>query len=231
MEIIELNNDFHKRACVHAAKIKWQSSPMKGVERRMLDRIGDEVARATTIVRYAPGSNFSPHVHTGGEEFFVLDGVFQDEQGDFPKGSYIRNPPQSSHTPGSKEGCTILVKLWQMHEADRTHIRIDTNKMLENHIVGRDDARIMPLFNDGYEDVRLERWDAEQALNLTPKGGLEIFVLEGGFDEGGETFEEHSWLRLPVGQALEATAGAKGAVVWIKEGHLAHLDREAFATL
>jgi anti-sigma factor ChrR (cupin superfamily) len=92
---------FNQRVSVHAAKIPWKPSPMQGVERRMLDRLGDEVARATTIVRYAPDSHFSPHVHTGGEEFLVLDGVFQDEHGDFPAGSYIRNPPGSRHTPGS----------------------------------------------------------------------------------------------------------------------------------
>ncbi|MEP3264575.1 MAG: cupin domain-containing protein, partial [Hyphomicrobiales bacterium] len=94
---MELNADFSKRAVVHAAELEWQASPMKGVDRRMLDRIGDEVARASSIVRYAPESHFSSHVHTGGEEFIVLDGVFQDEHGDFPKGSYVRNPPQSSH--------------------------------------------------------------------------------------------------------------------------------------
>ena len=85
--------DFSKRVVVHSEKLAWVASPMAGVDRRALDRVGDEVARATTIVRYAPGSEFSPHTHTGGEEFVVLEGVFQDEHGDFPAGSYIRNPP------------------------------------------------------------------------------------------------------------------------------------------
>jgi anti-sigma factor ChrR (cupin superfamily) len=96
---MKLNADFTKRAVVHAATLDWQASPMAGVERRMLDRIGDEVARATSIVRYAPHSQFSPHEHDGGEEFLVLEGVFQDEYGDFPAGCYVRNPPQSRHTP------------------------------------------------------------------------------------------------------------------------------------
>jgi len=104
---MELNADFSKRAVVHAAQIDWVASPMPGVDRRMLDRLGDEVARATSIVRYAPKSSFSTHTHTGGEEFFVLEGVFQDEHGDFPAGTYVRNPPKSAHTPGSKPGCTI----------------------------------------------------------------------------------------------------------------------------
>lgn len=230
MEKLELNADFNLRAAVHGADLAWRASPMKGVERRMLERIGDEVARATTIVRYAPGSKFSPHVHTGGEEFLVLDGVFQDEHGDFPKGSYIRNPPNSRHTPGSDDGCTILVKLWQMEKSDTSHIIADTNKIGLFKVVGRDNAELASLFNDGREEVRLERWDAGKPINFTPRGGIEIFVIEGGFEEAGESFATQSWLRLPVGAPLSALTGSKGALVWVKEGHLAHLDREAFAT-
>ena len=92
MTILE---DFSQRALVHSASREWIASPMPGVERKPLDRVGDEVARATSIVRYAPNSEFSPHVHAGGEEIVVLEGVFQDEHGDYPVGSYIRNPPQS----------------------------------------------------------------------------------------------------------------------------------------
>lgn len=230
MEKIELNANFAERASVHGSELDWLASPMKGVDRRMLERIGDEVARATTIVRYAPASKFSAHVHTGGEEFLVLDGVFQDEHGDFPKGSYIRNPPQSKHTPGSDEGCTILVKLWQMESKDRTHVVADTNKLALHNIVGRENVAITPLFNDGREDVRLEKWEANKAVDFAPEGGLEVFVIEGEFTENDETFSEQSWLRLPVGTPLAAKAGNKGALVWIKEGHLAKLDTEAFAT-
>ena len=90
---MNLNSDFGARAAVHAARLDWAPSPILGVERRTLDRIGDEVARATSIVRYAPRSRFAPHAHGGGEEFLVLDGVFQDEHGDYPAGTYVRNPP------------------------------------------------------------------------------------------------------------------------------------------
>jgi hypothetical protein len=116
---MNLNSDFGARAAVHAARLDWTPSPIPGVDRRMLDRIGDEVARATSIVRYAPHSHFSPHTHGGGEEFLVLDGVFQDEHGDYPAGTYVRNPPASSHRPGSEPGCTIFVKLWQFDPDDR----------------------------------------------------------------------------------------------------------------
>jgi anti-sigma factor ChrR (cupin superfamily) len=217
---VQINADFSRRCAVHAAKMPWIPSPMAGVERRMLDRIGGEVARATSIVRYAPNSSFSPHVHDGGEEFLVLDGVFQDEHGDFPAGSYIRNPPQSRHTPGSKPGCTIFVKLWQFDPADRTHVRIDTAKMQYVRDADRPMVESLPLFQDASEDVRLERWAAGAELLLELAGGGEFLVLDGAFVEAGETFVAQSWLRLPAGAELRAKAGPAGALVWIKTGHL-----------
>lgn len=216
-----LNANFDERVALHATQIPWQPSPMAGVKRRMLDRLGDEVARATTIVRYAPNSQFSPHVHTGGEEFLVLDGVFQDEYGDFPAGSYIRNPPESKHTPGSEPGCTILVKLWQFDLGDRTHVRLDTNKMAFVRDAENPAVEVMPLFHDAYEDVRLERWTADALLNLEFSGGAEILALEGTFSESDEAFGPQSWLRLPKASTAQIKVGSEGAKVWIKRGHLA----------
>lgn len=218
---MELNADFSKRVAVHAAEIPWKASPMPGVDRRMLDRIGDEVARATSIVRYAPESHFSAHVHTGGEEFLVLDGVFQDEHGDFPAGSYIRNPPESQHTPGSEPGCTIFVKLWQFDLADRRQVRIDTSRAAFVDDAAREGVEVMALFDDGYEDVRLERWAAGATVDLDAEGGMEVLVLDGAFCEEGEDFGPQSWLRLPQGARSQAVTGDAGARVWIKSGHLA----------
>lgn len=217
---MDLNADFSQRAAVHAAKLDWTPSPMAGVDRRMLDRLGDEVARATSIVRYAPGSAFSAHVHTGGEEFFVLDGVFQDEHGDFPAGTYVRNPPRSKHTPSSAPGCTIFVKLWQFESSDPTFARIDTNKMKFVADAARGGVEVMPLFSDGREDVSLERWAANGSVSLDAPSGLELLVLEGGFEEGGEAFAVQSWLRLPKGGSASVTVGADGAKVWVKRDHL-----------
>ncbi len=218
---MELNADFDTRVAVHAASLDWVASPMAGVDRRMLDRLGGEVARATTIVRYAPNSHFSPHVHTGGEEYLVLDGVFQDEHGDFPVGSYVRNPPESSHTPSSQPGCVIFVKLWQFDMADRTQVRIDTNTTPFEADPARGGVEVMPLFQDANEDVRLERWQANTTVPVEAPNGIEILVLDGGFDEGGETFVEQSWLRLPKGSRTTAKTGPGGARVWIKRDHLA----------
>lgn len=222
---MELNADFSKRVAMHGADIPWKASPMAGVDRRMLDRLGDEVARATTIVRYAPGSHFSSHVHTGGEEFLVLDGVFSDEHGDFPEGSYIRNPPESSHTPGSEPGTTIFVKLWQFDMADRTHIRIDTNKARYVPDPERAGVSVLPLFRDALEDVAMEQWAADSAVSVSAPKGAELLVVSGGFDFEGEAFSKQSWLRMPKGDAITVGVGAEGAKVWIKRDHLAEAPK------
>ena len=190
----------------------------------MLDRIGDEVARATSIVRYAPDSHFSPHTHDGGEEFFVLEGVFQDEHGDYPAGSYIRNPPTSSHTPGAELGCVIFVKLWQFDPEDRTQIKIDTNKMESIPHRDRKGVSIIGLFHDERETVQIETWDAGANIQMDIPDGGEILVLEGSLTEHGEPMQQHDWLRIPTGGKLEAVAGDSGSKIWIKTRHLRFID-------
>ena len=217
---MEINADFTKRVLVHSADEPWVASPMAGVDRRMLDRLGDEVARATSIVRYAPGSHFSAHTHTGEEEFLVIEGVFQDEHGDFPEGTYVRNPPTTSHTPGSEAGCTIFVKLWQFDMKDRNQFKVDTNSDEYAEVEGAAGVKRLVLHADYNEDVSVERWAPGAEVKLDAKEGLEALVLDGSFSEAGEAFSKHSWLRLPKGAASQAIAGDEGAKVWIKRNHL-----------
>lgn len=221
---MKINADFTQRVVMRFDETEWVPSPMAGVERKMLDRIGEEIARATTIVRFAPGSAFSAHTHDGGEEFIVLDGVFQDEHGDFGVGSYIRNPPTSAHTPASAPGTTIMVKLHQFDPEDRTHIRTDMSKSAPVDAAGRAGVKVLPLFHDGHEDVRLEVWAPGTEVALPPQDGLEVFVLDGGFVSEGDKLGRWDWLRLPVGAALTARAGDQGARVWIKSGHLKGME-------
>jgi hypothetical protein len=143
---MELNADFSQRMVVHAARLPWVASPMVGVERRMLDRLGDEVARATSIVRYAPGSLFWPHTRGGGEEFLVLEGVFQDEHGDFP-GRQLRAQP-ADLTPHTRlgTGVTLFVKLWQFDPGDRRHVVINTGVTPYQPVAGRPEVALFPLF-------------------------------------------------------------------------------------
>lgn len=219
---MELNADFTTRVVVHSDQLDWTPSPMPGVDRRMLDRLGDEVARATSIVRYAAGSTFSEHTHTGGEEFIVLDGVFQDEHGDFPKGTYVRNPPTTAHTPGSEKGCIIFVKLWQFDMADRTQFRKNMTDELGSFVDGIATAT---LHEDEREVVSFHRLEAGAILQNSDPGGIEMLVITGAVTESGETLAKGAWLRLPEGQSLNVHANDGGADVWIKTGHLPHAKR------
>lgn len=222
---MEILADFDQRAVVHSASLDWLASPMPGVERRPLDRVGEEVARATTIVRYAKGSKFSPHVHTGGEEFIVLDGVFQDEHGDFPVGSYIRNPPQSSHTPGSDEGCIIFVKLWQFMPEDRTHVRLQMDQMAA--IASQEKGvSITVLYKDELEEVFVYYFEPNAKITFSVENGAEALVLEGELQEHDDLLQKHSWLRLPLGATFQGVAGKNGAKLWLKTGNLPEVKNQ-----
>jgi hypothetical protein len=223
---MKMNADFEQRIVVHSARMPWLDSPMPGVSRRPLDRVGDEVARATSIVRYAPNSKFSPHVHTGGEEIVVLEGVFQDEHGDFPAGSYIRNPPQSSHTPGSDAGCVIFVKLWQFDPDDPTHVRLNPNFLQAIPAADYPGVSITPLYMDEAESVSIHHWQPSAVVDIDLPGGAEVLVLDGEFTEAGEVLLCQSWLRLPCDSKLHASAGLQGAKVWLKQGHMNRVDQE-----
>ncbi|WP_456780901.1 MULTISPECIES: cupin domain-containing protein [unclassified Bradyrhizobium] len=220
---MRINDDLSKPVIVHASKLDWVASPSAGVDRRMLFRIGGEVAHATSIVRYAPGSAFPRHTHGGGEEIVVLEGTFQDEHGDYPAGSYFRNPPGTSHVPASKDGCTIFVRLWQFRDEDRTQVVRQPGE--GQQVAPRPGASsVSILFKDGDEEVRLEDWRPGETISLANARGLEFFVLSGGLTIGGETLQPQGWGRLPAGVDLKATVGPQGAKIWIKEAPLLHPD-------
>lgn len=220
---MNVNDDFSQRVLLHGDEIAWEDSPMKGVVRRRLDRVMSDNEYVTTIVRYAPNSSFSSHVHTGGEEFVVLEGVFEDDYGDWPVGSYVRNPPQSSHTPGSKAGCTILVKLGQFDPQDRQFIHANLHKLAAVQDAEQPGVSVSPLYLDAREDVSFQRWHAGAKVQFCAEQGAELFVLEGGFSEGGDDLRQHSWLRVPAGYQLDAVAADTGAVLWVKRDHLSGL--------
>lgn len=216
---MRINADFGQRAIDRPGDTPWTQSPMPGVERRMLDRIGDEVARATSVVRYAAGSRFSEHTHDGGEEFFVLDGVFSDETGDFPAGSYVRNPIGTRHAPHSDGGCTIFVKLHQFAPDDSAHFAIDTNgaPFRPGLVPG---LSVLPLHQHGTESVALVRWAPGTTFSRHRHwGGEEIFVLEGTFQDEYGDYPTGSWLRSP--HFSEHTPFSDdGCLIYVKVGHL-----------
>ena len=216
-----INADFTQPVIVEPGQYRWTASPQAGVERMMLDRIGVEQARATSIVRYAPDSRFPPHAHPGGEEILVLAGTFSDESGDYPAGCYLRNPDGSAHRPSSLEGALIFVKLRQMAPDDDRVVRIDTRQAAawQRHA----DRMVCPLFSSPAEQVCLQRVQAGAGILPDAGGGAELLLLEGRIVDGERRYQPGTWLRLPAGAARYRagfTAGEKGARFYLKTGHL-----------
>jgi len=115
---MRINADFSRRSVVTPSQYHWVASPQGGVERLMLDRVGVEAARATSIVRYAPDAWFPHHFHPGAEEILVLSGIFSEGETHYPAGWYLRSPPGCGHQPSSREGALIFVKLWSSSVAE-----------------------------------------------------------------------------------------------------------------
>ena len=218
---MNLNSDFDQRVVLLARDATWSFSPAPGVERRMLDRVGGEIARATSIVRYAPGSQFDRHVHGGGEEILVLDGVFGDEHGEYPAGIYLRNPPGTSHAPFSRPGCTLFVKLWQFAADDLQAVRIDTASAAwyPGLVPG---LSVLPLHEHDGVSTALVRWAPDTRFDAhTHPGGEEILVLEGLFRDEHGAYPAGTWLRNPRWSRHAPLTGAEGALIYVKVGGLA----------
>ncbi|WP_311223540.1 MULTISPECIES: cupin domain-containing protein [unclassified Acidovorax] len=217
-----INADFSRRAVVAAHEYNWVASPQNGVERVMLDRVGAEQARATSIVRYAPDSSFPLHLHPAGEEILVLQGTFSADGHHFPAGWYLRNPPGSSHQPSSGEGAVIFVKLQQMAAQEQAEVRIDTREPAAWHHEGG--RAFCPLFSGDAEQVGLQQLAAHASV-LRPESvpGAELLVVAGDLvADDGQAYATGSWMRLPAGDGLRLLAGAHGATVYLKTGHLGH---------
>lgn len=229
---MHINANFQQAVLVHAADLPWVPSLMPGVDRRMLDRIGNEVARATSLVRYAPGSEFAPHTHGGGEEYLVLEGVFQDELGNHPMGRYVRNPPGTRHAPHSEQGCVIFVKLCQFDLNDRHSVEIDVPLQPVIEDLHRSGVGVQLLHVDGCEQVQVETWAPYTELREQVPHAAEWLVLSGSFEllaphslvqeDSRQTVPQSislyrwSWLRLPAGSELHIRLQGKGATVWVK---------------
>ena len=219
VEYLEVNHELNLPALVNISTAKWLPSPAKGVKRLVLEREGGEkVIRATSIVAYAPNSKFSSHAHPKGEEFFVLSGTFSDEYGDYPAGTYVRNPPGSEHKPFSREGCLIWVKLQQFDPLDKQHIVIDIDKKISNSDNENKSQYLLFSHNEQVEMITTNR-DVALPVRWLDKG-LEILVIAGEVAIDNIKYQQGQWLRLPAngGHSLMALQNSK---LLIKHGHLA----------
>jgi len=213
---MRVNADFSRPVVITPVQQMWVNSPQMGVERVMLDRIGAEKARATSLVRYAPGSFFPTHEHPGGEEILVLSGVFSEANRHHAAGSYLRNPPGSSHQPYTDEGAVIFVKLMQMHAEDFTQVCVDTTKAELWQSQG--DFRNCILFENAYERAELIDLPPMAGLNTAVGFGHELLLLKGQLLIDGNVLPSGSWARFPPTIPLNAIAGSCGATLYLKIG-------------
>jgi len=216
---MHLNADFSKPVILDTNAMPWEPSPMAGVSRRKLDRIGDEVARATSLVRYDSQSYFNPHTHGGGEEFLVLEGTFSDQHGDYPAGTYVRNPIGTSHKPHSEDGCIIFVKLHQFEARDTEQFSINTAEaqFLPGSAPG---LTVLPLHSFEKESCALVRWAPGTKFNSHQHwGGEEILVLEGVFSDEKGDYPKGTWMRSPHLSAHHPFS-KDGCLIYVKTGHL-----------
>lgn len=223
MATVVLNADFGQRVVVPPpTDAQWCASPEPGVLRHRLDRIGGEVARATSVVRYAPGASFARHVHGGGEEILVLDGCFSDHSGDHGPGTYLRNPPGTAHAPYSRGGCTLFVKLWQFEAGDHQPLCLPTRAADAPWRPGLvPGLSVLPLHEFNGIATALVRWAPHTRFNPhTHPGGEEILVLEGLFRDELGSYPAGSWIRSPRGSRHAPHTGAEGALIYVKVGHL-----------
>jgi anti-sigma factor ChrR (cupin superfamily) len=212
-----VNADFSIPVIVTPAAYEWVASPQQGIERVMLDRIGEEQARATSIVRYAPHSSFPHHQHPEGEEILVLSGVFSADRQHYPAGWYLRNPPGSGHRPSSSEGAVIFVKLRQMSLSETRPVRVDTRDPQCWQVQG--EREVCPLFANGMETVGIQRLAPGEPLFAGPTERAELLVISGEVAIGGVRCEPGSWARLPAGHDPMIVACEHGASVYLKIGY------------
>jgi len=216
---MKINADLYQRAVVATDNLPWQDSPVSGIMRRMIERDGGEAARATSIVRYAAGSQFTRHVHELGEEILVLSGDFGDESGHYGPGTYLKNPAGSAHTPYSEHGCTLFVKLCHLDPVDQEPVVVATQSATwyQGLVEG---LRVLPLSEFQTQHTALVRWAPGTYFNPHRHyGGEEIFVIDGVFEDELGRYPAGSWIRSPHLSAHQPFS-VEGCTILVKTGHL-----------
>jgi len=213
-----LNMDFTQTVCLRPEDQEWVTSLADGVSRAHLERVVEESGHVTSFVKFEPGSYFPPHTHPNGEEIFVLDGVFSDENGDYPAGTYIRNPPGSFHKPFTKEGCKLFVKLEQFKSDDTEHIVIRPENQQWDQGIGNFKVFLFHMFHT--ESTALVAWPINEVFQPhSHMGGEEIVVISGKFiDEYGE-YPAGTWLRSPH-LSKHFPRVEEETLIYVKVGHL-----------
>lgn len=213
-----LNMDFSKPQFLQSTDQQWIKSPADGVSRIPLEREYEESGHTTSFVKFEAGSFFPPHQHPQGEEIYVLQGVFSDENGDYPAGSYLRNPPGSQHKPFTREGCTLFVKLDQFQQDDDQLLVVRPEQQQWQSGIGN--LRVLSLHHLNHEHTALVWWPENETFQAHNHwGGEEIVVIKGMFiDEYGE-YPAGSWIRSPH-MSRHLPRVEQKTLILVKTGHL-----------
>jgi anti-sigma factor ChrR (cupin superfamily) len=227
---MNINGDLTVRVAVDTAAMEWTPSPSGTVWRKRVHLVGPaESGQVTSVVRYEPRSTFHAHAHPDGEEIFVLEGVFSDEHGDWPAGTYLLNPEGFRHAPFSREGCVIFVKLRQYPGRARRHVVTESGE-LPWQATRRAGVEIRLLYSqpEFLDTTRLERWAPGAKLGRVEyASGAELFVLRGELADEEGRFGAGAWIRVPKGSGHSPVAGQGGCELYIKEGGFAYLNENA----
>ena len=222
-----INGDLNARAVVQTNAMEWTASPSGTVWRKRVHLVGPpESGQVTSIVRYQPDASFPAHDHPEGEEILVLEGVFSDEHGDWPAGTYLLNPEGFRHAPFSTEGCLLFVKLRQFPGLDREHLVVNTGER-EWQAPQNDGVSVKPLYSQaGFSDTtRLEKWDAGTTVGeVSYEQGAEFYVLRGIFEDDEGVYPAGTWLRMPPGESHAPRSG-QGCELYVKTGGFQYLRR------
>ena len=223
-EIPPKNANFDERIVVHSASLPWRNSDVNGVKIKVLEAVQCGEPRLTMLIQFEAGSFYDLRQHHGGEEFLVLAGSINDENGIYEAGCYVRNPAGTRHILTSAEGCTLFAKMGEFSEQDREQRQIETRTeslWLPGPV---DDTSVLPLHMHDTRSVLLIRWDnhAKFKPNLNPQGE-EVFVINGTLrdDEGGYT--DHHWIRNPVPH-WQSWEGNAETLIYYKNGHFPSLN-------
>jgi ChrR Cupin-like domain len=198
---VPLNMDYGKTVIISAADQQWVESPIEGITRCQFEREQNESGWATSLVRYNPGTQFPEHRHSGGEQIYILEGIFSDNTGSYPADTYLQNPIGSMHNPYSKEGTLIFVRL------GATEINATQPIIVHNF-----STITAPKIQTGSRDfLSLER---ERHGNIFVKSNVEFLLLKGNISHKSRIFAPLSWFRISAQDQL--TFLAIGQVEYIQ---------------
>ncbi len=214
----DYNADYSKRIAILPDKNAWSETGMSGIRYKLLESCCEPYPRRTLLLQCDPGSTIDQQGEQNELEFFVLRGEISDQNNNYPVSTYVRNPEGCSHAH-SEQGCSVFIKLSQIHEEDQGQRIINTRRESKWLPGPSEGIQIYPLHVWDTESIFLIRWKLAAHFKpiMDPKGE-EILVIEGELQDEFGRYPKGSWIRNPtaIWQSWVATAGT---VVYYKNGH------------